>query len=53
MQSEHDVRPLVVPRLVMLGSLTMMLGSMFVVLRCLFMMLVDLDLCHSVLPDIF
>jgi hypothetical protein len=44
---------LVVPRSVMLGSLTMMLGSMFVVLRCLFMMLVDLDLCHSVLPDIF
>ena len=44
---------LVIARLVMLGGLTMMLGSMFAVLRCLFVMLVDLDLYHSVLPDIF
>jgi hypothetical protein len=39
---------LVVPRLVMLGGLTMMFGSLFIVLRRLFVMLVNLELCHSV-----
>jgi hypothetical protein len=42
---------LVVPRLVMLGGLTMMFGSLFIVLRRLFVMLVNLELCHSVLPE--
>jgi hypothetical protein len=36
----------------MLGGLTMMFGSVLIVLRCLFMMLVNLELCHSVLPNI-
>ena len=34
---------LVVPRLVMLGGLTMMFGSLFIVLRRLFVMLVNLS----------
>jgi hypothetical protein len=36
----------------MLGGLAMMLGGVFVVLCCLFVMLVNLDLSHFVLPDI-
>ena len=43
---------LVVARLMMLAGLTMMFGSLFIVLRRLFVMLVNLELCHSVLPDI-
>jgi hypothetical protein len=43
---------LVVARLMMLAGLTMMFGSVFIVLRGLFVMLVNLELCHSVLPDI-
>jgi hypothetical protein len=45
-------RFLVIARLVMLGGLAMMLGGVFVVLCCLFVMLVNLDLSHFVLPDI-
>jgi hypothetical protein len=43
---------LMLARLVMLGGFTVMFGSVLVVLRCLFMMLMDLKLCHSVLPEI-
>ena len=43
---------LVVARLMMLAGLTMMFGSVFIVLRGLLVMLVNLELCHSVLPDI-
>jgi hypothetical protein len=43
---------LVVARLVKLGSLAMMFGRLFVVLRCVFVMLVNLVLWHSVLPEI-
>jgi hypothetical protein len=43
---------LVVARLVMLGGLAMMLGGVFVVLCRLFVMFVNLDLSHFVLPDI-
>ena len=42
---------LVVARLMMLAGLTMMFGSVFIVLRGLFVMLVNLELCHSVLPE--
>ena len=42
----------VVASFVMLGGLTMMFGGVFVMLRCLFVMLVNLVLCHSVLPTI-
>ena len=45
-------RFLVIARLVMLGGLAMMLGGVFVVLCCLFVMLVNFDLSHFVLPDI-
>jgi hypothetical protein len=44
-------RLLVLPRLVMLGGLTMMFGSVFIVLRGLFVMLVNLEFCHSLLPE--
>jgi hypothetical protein len=43
-------RLLVIACLVKLGGLTMMFGSVFIVLGCLFVMLVDLVLCHSILP---
>jgi hypothetical protein len=43
---------LVIARFVMLGGLAMMFGSVFVMLRCLFVMLVNLVLCHSVLPNV-
>jgi hypothetical protein len=43
---------LVVTRLMVLAGLTMMFGSVFIVLRGLFVMLVNLELCHFVLPDI-
>jgi hypothetical protein len=42
---------LVIARFVMLGGLAMMFGSLVIVLRRLFVMLVNLVLCHSVLPD--
>jgi hypothetical protein len=42
---------LMIARLVKLGSLTMMFGSVFIVLRGLFVMLVNLEFCHSVLPE--
>jgi hypothetical protein len=45
-------RLLVVARLMMLAGLTMVFGSVFIVLCCLFVMLMNLGLCHSVLPDI-
>jgi hypothetical protein len=35
-----------------LGGLAMMFGRVFIVLRCVFVMLVNLVLCHSVLPEI-
>jgi hypothetical protein len=41
----------VIARFVMLGGLTMMFGSVLVVLRGVFVMLVNLVLCHFVLPD--
>jgi hypothetical protein len=41
-----------IARFMVLGGLTMMFGSLFIVLRCLFVMLVNLVLFHSVLPDI-
>jgi hypothetical protein len=44
---------LMIPRLVMLAGLTMMFGSVFIVLRGLFVVLVNLEFCHSALPDIF
>jgi hypothetical protein len=34
---------------VMLGGLAMIFGSVF--MRCLFVMLVNLEFCHSVLPE--
>jgi hypothetical protein len=37
---------------VMLGGLAMMFGSLVIVLRSLFVVLVNLVLCHSVLPDL-
>jgi hypothetical protein len=43
---------LVIARLVKLGGLAMMFGRLFIVLRCVFVMLVNLVLCHSVLPEI-
>jgi hypothetical protein len=43
---------LVIARLVMLGGLTMVFGGVFVMLRRLFVMLVNLVLCHSVLPNV-
>jgi hypothetical protein len=42
---------LVVARLMMLAGLTMMFGSVFIVLRGLFVVLVNLEFCHSVLPE--
>jgi hypothetical protein len=36
---------------VLLGGLAMMFGGLVIVLRCLFVMLVNLILCHSDLPD--
>jgi hypothetical protein len=45
-------RFLVVARLMMLAGLAMMFGGVFIVLRRLFVMLVNLELCHVVLPDI-
>jgi hypothetical protein len=45
-------RLLVVARLMMLGGLTMMFGSVIIVLCCLFVMLMNLGLCHSVLPNL-
>jgi hypothetical protein len=42
----------VIARLVELGGLAMMFGRLFIVLRCVFVMLVNLVLCHSVLPEI-
>jgi len=45
-------RLLVIARLVMLGGLTMVFGGVFVMLRRLFVMLVNLVLCHSVLPNV-
>jgi hypothetical protein len=44
---------LVIARLVKLGGLTMVFGGVFVMLRRLFVMLVNLVLCHSVLPKRF
>jgi hypothetical protein len=41
-----------IPRFVVLGGLAMMFGSLFIVLCCLFVMLVDLVLFHSILPDV-
>jgi hypothetical protein len=43
---------LVVASLVVLGGFTMMFGSVFVMLCRLFVMLVNLVLCHSVLPNL-
>jgi hypothetical protein len=43
---------LVIARLVMLGGLTMMFGSLLVVLRRMFVMLMNLVLCHFVLPTL-
>jgi hypothetical protein len=40
-----------ISRFVMLGGLAMMSGGLIIVLRCLFVMLVNLVLCHSDLPD--
>jgi hypothetical protein len=40
-----------ISRFVMLGGLAMMFGGLVIVLRCLFVMLVNLVLCHSDLPD--
>ena len=45
-------RLLVVARLMMLAGLTMVFGSVFIVLRRLFVVLVNLELCHFILPDI-
>ena len=42
---------LVIARFVMLGGLTMMFGSLLVVLRRMFVMLMNLMVCHFVLPD--
>ena len=44
-------RLLVLPRLVVLGGLTMMFGSVFIVLCRLFVVLVNFEFCHSVLPE--
>jgi hypothetical protein len=49
--AECNPRMLVIARFVMLGGLAMMFGSLVIVLRRLFVMLVNLVLCHSVLPD--
>ena len=40
-----------ISRFVMLGGLAMMFGGLVIVLRCLLVMLVNLVLCHSDLPD--
>jgi hypothetical protein len=40
-----------ISRFVMLGGLAMMFGGLVIVLRRLFVMLVNLVLCHSDLPD--
>jgi hypothetical protein len=42
----------VIARLVKFGGLAMMFGGLFIVLRRLFVTLVNLEFCHSVLPDI-
>ena len=42
---------LVIAGLVMLGGFTMMFGSLLIVLCRMFVMLVNLVLCHFVLPD--
>ena len=42
---------LMIAGFVMLGGLAMIFGSVFIVLRCLFVMLVNLEFCHSVLPE--
>ena len=42
---------LVIARLVKLGGLTMMLGRLLIVVRGVLVMLVNLVLCHSVLPE--
>ena len=42
----------VIACLVKLGGLTMMFGSVIIVLCRLFVMLMNLGLCHSVLPEI-
>ena len=43
---------LMIAFLVMLAGLAMMFRGVFIVLRRLFVMLVNLELCHFVLPDI-
>jgi hypothetical protein len=43
---------LMIALLVMLAGLAMMFRGVFIVLRRLFVMLVNLELCHFVLPDI-
>ena len=43
---------LVIASSVVLGSFAMMFGGLVIVLRCLFVMLVNLVLGHSVLPEI-
>jgi hypothetical protein len=40
---------LMIAGFVMLGGLAMIFGSVF--MRCLFVMLVNLEFCHSVLPE--
>jgi hypothetical protein len=41
-----------IARFVVLGGLAMMFGSLFIMLRRVLVMLVNLILCHSALPDI-
>jgi hypothetical protein len=43
---------LVIAGFMMLGGFTMMFGSLLIVLRRMFVMLVNLVLCHFVLPDL-
>jgi hypothetical protein len=43
---------LVIARFVMLGGFAMMFGRLLIVLRRMFVMLVNLVLCHFVLPDL-
>jgi hypothetical protein len=43
--------PFMISRFVMLGGLAMMFGRLVIVLCCLFVMLVNLVLRHSDLPD--